>query len=345
MKLNWHVANDKEFSGYGFVGGMLRQHLARHPGVEMLNVDQFGWDLIVSVSPPRAFVVGPYDHRPDLVLHTMFEAEPVPPNWIDVMNRAGLIWSPSRYCAALFAAYGVRTPICVSGYGFDPLTFQPVSRKARDSKLKVIVWGDNLASRKNLLAAIQTYMWADLPDAELDIKINDSTFQGRITAKEDGVERQDIRVITSPMPRHELIEWLERADVLIYLSGGEGYGCIPLEAMAMGLPVIAMRNTGMIDYMQPDCILEVPSKGRMLARTLHAVHKIPMTIEQPDIEAAVTHLRWVAANRDAADALGQRAAASVAHLTWEAAAKNAYTLLDEFVQTNISLLHQTSVVY
>jgi glycosyltransferase involved in cell wall biosynthesis len=125
-----------------------------------------------------------------------------------------------------------------------------------------------------------------------------------------------------------LVSWLQSGDALLYLSSGEGFGLMPLEAMATGLPVICAANTGMLDYLTEDTALLVPCTDLRQAPLYRARFRHDAWFHQPDFDAAVEHLRWAYAHREDAYALGERAAAVVERdWTWRKAGDRAMTLL------------------
>lgn len=342
MNISWLNANPLDHTGYGHVGKELRIGVAKR-GVSLLPSTAFGWDAMVICAPPNALYLGP-ELRPDVIYHTMFEANPVPPGWVDVLNRVGLVWVPSYDSLALFEFAGVTTPIVVGGYGVDPTLFPAISRKGRSGPLRVLAWGDHLISRKNLLKTIQVFLEAELEDATLEVKVNDNLFANGVWATGDQGVHTNVRIITETMRRDELVDWLHSGDVLIYLSGGEGFGLIPLEAMATGLPVICAFHTGMREYLTKETALLVPSRGRMPAPTLTAGYGVPMTIEQPDWDIARDLLRWCYVNREEAAAIGERAAAHAATFTWNRACDRAAEIVTQFVEANKRLPKQTAVL-
>ena len=319
MKISTIYVSEHQYHGYGNIG-LNFHHWLPKMGVEILPHDQYGWDRMVIYSPPRATYLG-QTPRPDVIYHTMYEARPVPESWVHILNSVGLVWTPSQWCADVFAEHGVKTPMMVAGYGYDQALFTPVNRKGRHGPLKVLVWADVVVSRKRVLRSMEVFARADIPGATLEIKLNDPFFTGVAVTNEDGSPADNVRLLTQPMNRKELVQWLEQGDVLLYLSGGEGFGLQPMEAMATGLPVIAMRQSGHLEYMVEGSVLEVPSLGFEPAPSLTAIYKEPAFIYSADLDAAVAHLQWVAANRDAAAVQGMVGYEAVRHRTWEWAAQ------------------------
>ena len=119
--------------------------------------------------------------------------------------------------------------------------------------------------------------------------------------------------------------------MLLYLSGGEGYGLMPLESMACGTPVIAPIHTGMADYLTPANTLEVPTVGMEESPTYDFRFGYKAFQRLPDGDAVIERLRWAYFNHDALTALGTRAAADAATLTWDRAGEQALAHLQAHV--------------
>ena len=72
----------------------------------------------------------------------------------------------------------------------------------------------------------------------------------RSTFTHSGVDVADGRIHNEygALTTADLADYYRGFDALLYPSRGEGFGLIPLEAMATGMPAIFPRATGMRDY-------------------------------------------------------------------------------------------------
>jgi len=228
LRIAWApFAHEHAPSGYGVIARELRLALEQ-AGAHILPTTTFGWDCVVAVSLPVAWAVGNGQYRPDLVYHTMYEMDRLPADWPAVLNGCGLAWVPSTYCEQLFRESGVTAPIMRSGYGVDETIFHTGGRQPNDGPLRFIAWGPGFAGRKNLLMAARAFKCAHLPpdEAVLEIKVNES-FGEPIFKDDDGNVIDNITAVAANWPASMLADWLRTADVLIYPSGGEGFGLQP----------------------------------------------------------------------------------------------------------------------
>ncbi len=311
--------------GYGVIGRWLKWALEQ-AGAEV--VTGFDYDLSVVVGLPWPWLIGK-QRRDDLIFHTMYEAFPAPPDWVEVMNRSRGVWAPSRWVRDLFVESGVTRPVLAAGYGVDTTIFRPTSRRGRSGPFRVLAWGRGLISRKNLIMAAKVFDAAGLPDAVLEIKVNADD----AVAKDGPMPGLDnVIVRKADWSTFGVVSWLQGGDVLLYLSSGEGFGLMPLEAMATGLPVVCAANTGMLDYLTDDTALLVPCHNVQQAPLYQARFKHDAWFHQPDFDAAVEQLRWAYAHREDAYALGERAAQMVAtNWTWRNAGDRATALLQDIL--------------
>ena len=317
--------------GYGVIASKLSEAL-RSAGAEVLPSTAFGWDCVVAVSLPAAWPVGKHGRREDLVWHTMFDMDVLPPGWVEVLNRSAAVWVPSTWCRDVFVGNGVQVPVFVGGYGVDHSIFYPkqTTKVVTTRPFRVLVWSQALVGRKNPLMALRAFMECGFraDEAEIEIKVNANYGQGDVLGP-DGSVLPNARVIAADWPASRVADWLRSGDVLVYLSGGEGFGLMPLEAMACGLPVICAYNTGMMDYLTADNALLVPSVGKRKNVGYSVRFGVDCYEETPDQDVASDLLRWCFEDRAAAAAVGRRAAEAAQAWTWQRAGERALLHLTE----------------
>ena len=331
LRIAWApFAHPNAPSGYGVVANQLRQALGT-AGAEILPTTSFGWDCVVAISLPAAWAVGATGRRPDLVYHTMYEMDRLPAAWPAVLNGCGLVWVPSVYCERLFRDAGVTAPLMVSGYGVDPQIYHPGGRQPGE-KLRFGAWGVAFTGRKNLLLAARAFLAAHLPEdeAELVIKVNEN-FGTPIFRDEQDREIPNIHVTAGNWPASTVADWLRTLDVLIYPSGGEGFGLQPLEAMACGVLPICAYNTGMTDYLDVLPALQVPCPTQAPSPSYSKIWQEPLRQWQPDFDALVEHIRWCFAHQTEVTARGAECAGLVAeNWTWAQAGTRALGQLEAY---------------
>ena len=196
-------------------------------------------DAILFYSPPIAWMKQHGD-RPAFGF-TMYESDRVPRSWIASLERVDEIWVPSSWNAEIFAECAPR-PVHVVPLGVDANAFG-YARRARGEKFRVLAMATYVQeTRKGIELAIRAFKAAfpDRDDVELIVH---STYPGDIAKNDVRIQRSTKQFTTAA-----LADFYRTFDVLLYPSLGEGFGLIPLEAMATGMPAIFAAATGMRDY-------------------------------------------------------------------------------------------------
>ena len=272
-------------------------------------------DAILFYSPPVNWLKQ-LDGRPSYGF-TMYESDRVPRSWVAPLDRADEIWVPSTWNAEIFAACTTR-PVHVIPLGVDANAFA-YARRTRGAKFRVLSMATYAQEpRKGIDLAIRAFKAAfgDRDDVEMVVH---STYPGNVH-KDDARIQRSVRQFTTPA----LADFYREFDVLLYPSLGEGFGLIPLEAMATGMPAIFATATGMRDY--SDLGLTV------------GTHKIPATTghdsthdgtatpygcwHEPHLDELVDRLRAVESHYELAMDHATRDSMTIAdRWTWDASAR------------------------
>ena len=330
MKLSWATLARGDDHGYAVVAKELCQAVEK-AGAEFTKPWAFGADVTVVFALPSVYFFQNGQPRRDIVWHTMVEAQPVPAEWVAILNLCGAVWAPSRWVAEQFKEHGVTVPIFVSGYGISPrIHHPPVEQRPLNAPLRVGCWGDTFGSRKNVSQAIEAFLLADLPaDATLEVKVNAPRLLTPQHLRVAGEIDSRVVIHNGSWTAQDLTDWLRSLDVMVYVSGGEGYGLMPLETMACGVPVISMIHTGMADYMTSVNTIEVPVAEMVPSTSYYHLFDYEAEHRRARTEDVADKLRWAYFHRRELQAVGRRAAADVAGMTWERAGVDALAALEK----------------
>lgn len=335
--------------GYGRIGYLLPSALEK-AGVMRVGRTDGEWDLRILFTTLDSWYL---DHfQPDLVLHTMWECDPLPSNWFPWINNAGAVWVPCQFVKDIMVKAGVTRPILVSGYGVDQREYSYVERdRTDDDPYTFFVWGRMMVDRKQTLTAIKAFCKADLPNARMLIKHNSNLGQGRndggwlsdrfpeyslqdFNGTYEGERVKNVRVLTGSVSTSDLARLMYHADCMVYPSGNEGFGMMPLEFMATGGVVIAPATTGLAEYMNDDVALILRQLGSTPSEAMSRVWGQECSVVTTNVDEIVEKMRWCYYHRDEAADLGRRAARYVAEKwTWEAAGERGAALLQEYAAT------------
>ena len=236
----------------------------------------------------------------DLFVNTMWESSRLPSQWIEPLSRARGVVVPTRFCAGLVRDTGITVPLEVVAEGVDPALYSFVDRPARDGITTLMV--ATIGRRKHIEEGVEAWRRAFRNDSRARLIV-----KGKLGIGAD-YDDPRIQVISETESTRGIIHWYRQADVLLAL-GNEGFGLPLVEAMATGLPVVALDSEGQHDVCvdAPDLTLPVP------AARWEACDDSPWGSAGvrgvPDVSAVARRLRWVDKHRDEARELGCAASA------------------------------------
>lgn len=226
------------------------------------------WDLaspVVFDLPAAGFAR--LSDRPH-VGRTTFETDGLPAGWIAKCNAMDEIWVPSQFNLETFRAAGVTVPLLRVPEGVETERFRPgleplplPGERRGTTFLSVFEW----THRKGWDILLRA--WADAFKAGDDVELvlrayPANAVEGDPTAWVEerigqflssiGTSRErcaPIVVLGTQIPEADMPRLYAAADVYLAPSRGEGWGRPHMEAMSCGLPVIATRWSGNLDFM------------------------------------------------------------------------------------------------
>jgi glycosyltransferase involved in cell wall biosynthesis len=240
-----HVRKSGSYFGYAYTYYEIERHLREyeHNG-EKLQLDINSPKSKVQLyygSPPGYFSSNQYK-----IQMTQWESTLVPPNWVDNAKDYNEWWTANQFGADAFINAGVPAEkIHVYEHGVDASTWTP--KKRGENGVIRFLHVDSGSPRKRADLAIKAFKAAfgNSLDYELTLKHSHygSTkvdwYDKDILENHGEWESVNVRHIKENMGLAELVNLFHFHDVLIYPSEGEGFGLIPLQALATGMPVIS----------------------------------------------------------------------------------------------------------
>jgi glycosyltransferase involved in cell wall biosynthesis len=134
----------------------------------------------------------------------------------------------------------------------------PPAQTAPSTARPRFVFVGRLVDCKRLDLALKAI--ARLPDAELDV-IGDGVMRAQWTALTEELRIADRVRWVGWLPQGECAHRLRGATALLLPSIKECGGAVVLEAMACGIPVVAVAWGGPLDYLDDSCGILVPAAG------------------------------------------------------------------------------------
>lgn len=278
-------------------------------GVSFCQFADFNWDYRVYFMDPTLWVTGRGEPQKDIIFHTSCPVDKVPEAWVDVLNRAGLVWVPSEWNKKVFAQSGIERPIMVGGYGVACDEEFGFVEQNFDGPYTFLVVSGFIKDQGNCMDVIKAFVTLDLPDARLIVKTERGPWK-KVNVTKGGKEF-DVRIITEPYSQWEMAELLGKVNCLVCPSSGETFGLTALQAMSMGRAVM-VTDWGVLGELATNghC-LPISVKGLVEADLFNHRHEGNGRWAEIDLESLVNQMLYVYENREAAAEMGQRASAYV----------------------------------
>jgi glycosyltransferase involved in cell wall biosynthesis len=236
------IANLKSKNGYGYAGENIVKSLNNlgHfvPFQDPKSKVQFNF------SQPSHFKLHKNQYQ---ISYTPWESTVIPEDWKEYMDACDEIWTTSDWCANVFEDNGYKVDK-VYPHGIDPI-WKPYKRQD-DGIIKFLHVGEP-APRKAGQMVVESFisLFGNNPEYSLTIKadqINTTRVYNNFIDKNiiGAPEKlySNINLITEVLTNEELVQLYNSHDVLIYPSYGEGFGFIPFQALATGMPTICTNG-------------------------------------------------------------------------------------------------------
>jgi glycosyltransferase involved in cell wall biosynthesis len=198
--------------------------------------------------------------------YTPWESTKVPKNWFYHMAQCDEIWATSNFVKDIYLQNKVHTNIHVIPHGVTP-EWEIYERELTNRFVFLHVGGDS--KRKNAQLVVDAFL--ELYDGDDDYKLvlkynnfchAEVYINGNLV---NAIEHPQIVGIPDIFTTDELVRLYHKCHCMVYPTSGEGFGLIPLESMATGLPTIITNATGCTDYAH----LGIPISATMTKASWH----------------------------------------------------------------------------
>lgn len=177
------------------------------------------------------------------IQYTPWESDELPDGWVEAFNdNCDEVWTTSPLIAKWYADAGVTKPIKVYQHGIEDIWLP--KRRKRGSKLKFLHVGEP-AGRKGGQDTLDAFreVFGDRSDVHLTIKAwtRNTTRAYAPTGQVVGsphIVYNNVSLIHDEYTPDQMVQLFHDHDVLVYPGWGEGFGLIPLQALATGMPTI-----------------------------------------------------------------------------------------------------------
>ena len=209
---------------------------------------------------------------------TMWESDKLPDRFIHWFPQYDQIIAPCQHNVDLFSKY--HPNVSYVPLGIDTSYWKPIKREA-NSTFRFHAGGSGW-QRKGLDIVVKAFRQLKLPNAELHIK---APPHAKDTPEE--VKGENIYLHRQWVTQDEMRTWLNQADCYVAPSRGEGFGLIPLQTIALGIPTIISDTSGQAQFAH--LATGVISGGKSVAKNFEGTWDEPSVTQLA--EAMLDHYR------------------------------------------------------
>jgi glycosyltransferase involved in cell wall biosynthesis len=249
-KISWFSLNNQDASGdLWYSQGYFNAALSTIRSLQSKQVAVFynreDIDYHVNFCPP------PYYQFPSKynIGYTPWESTKVPHSWIDGMRKCDEVWATSDFIRDVYIENNVNANVYTIPHGVSP-EFEIFERELTGRFNFLHVGGDS--KRKNAQMVV---------DAFLDLYEGDDNFRlvlkyNKFCFAECYIDNQlvpasrhpQIIAIPETFTTDQMVTLYHKCHCMVYPTSGEGFGLIPFESMATGMPTIVTNLTGCADF-------------------------------------------------------------------------------------------------
>ena len=278
MKISFNNYNMATATGYGHASNKI---------VNTLTLNNFdvkyednNSDIEIFFGHPEDYVF--YNKDSIKIGYTDWESSSVVNLWKSKLEMIDELWVGNQFCKDVFSKYTDKN-IIVLGHGVDK-TFTP-QKRTYDGTLKFLHIGYP-ALRKNLYDVVNAFL--DLYEGREDVTLTIKSYENSILDQYAHIP--NINIIAENYTSFELVNLMRQHHCLVYPSLGEGFGLIPLQCLATGMPSIVTE--GWCDYI--DYVGELSLDSTLKEHRFTSMH--PGLMFEPNYNTLLEKRKYVEEN-------------------------------------------------
>jgi len=278
MKISFNNYNMATATGYGHASNKI---------VNTLTLNNFdvryednNSDIEIFFGHPEDYVF--FNKDSIKIGYTAWESTSMVKVWKEKLEMIDEMWVANQFCKDVFSKYTDKN-IVVVPHGVDK-TFTP-QKRTYDGTLKFLHIGYP-ALRKNLYDVVNAFL--DLYEGREDVTLTIKAY-GKSNL-DQYTHIPNINIIAEDYTSFEMVKLMKDHHCLVYPSLGEGFGLIPLQCLATGMPSIVTE--GWCDYVKyaEDLKIDSTLKGHRFT----SIH--PGLMFEPNYNTLIEKMKYVEDN-------------------------------------------------
>lgn len=182
---------------------------------------------------------------------TYWETNKLPDSWVEQMNQMDEIWTTSAWAVDVFRNSGVTVPVYGFRLGIDERLYYPKKRE-RLRPFTFLSIGSP-STRKNSQMTVDAYVKLFRRNDKCrllykSIDVPDARINPRTEYVQPLYNQRNIYVFDHDMVNSELAHLYDMSSCVVYPTSGEGWGLMPIQGIAKGIPTICTNATSCTEY-------------------------------------------------------------------------------------------------
>jgi len=259
------------------------------------------------------------------IAYTMFETVEWADEFLDNLNQVDAVIVPSEWNKQGLIDSGYTKPVYVAPHGYQKREFPLLDRRKerREEGLWTFLHYNAGELRKGWDLVLKAFIEEFKPEDK--VKLILKTFgQHEVAINEfltstDSPMKKKVEVISYAFDKKTMRRMMNRSDVFVFPSRGEGLGMPPLEAMSTGMQCIATKAHAHLDFWHDDMLpvsaklvkspyMTYINKSKQMINDCESVKNTKCHWYEPNLEELKKQMRWTYEHQEESRKAGKRSA-------------------------------------
>lgn len=262
--------------------------------VGYFDISRLNANFIINHSLPELYSKG----RSYSVGFSYWETNRLRKDWVDKMNKMDEVWTASRWAREVFIDSGVQVPVYDFKLGINPQHYHPQLKKRKNNFVFLSIGSPS--TRKNSQIAVDAFtkLFNGRDDYSMIYKSNGPP-DARYLSSGGHIlgmlkDNPKISIVDYDVSDLELANIYDEVDCVLYPTSGEGWGLLPMQGIAKGIPTICTNATACTEFAE----LSVPLDFTWSTKKMSGIYSGAGQWAEPDFDDLCDKMLYVANNYD-----------------------------------------------